>query len=410
MRIAIRFSFVMTLLGFAACFEASAQDNPAFTLIALGDAGEGNRLLRANAETMNDMLIGRHDGGTFQSVLFLGDNFYNTGLNIPSDDVEGKIKSVLGPFREIFGRLGSANIHAIPGNHDYYRRNAIETSILFGLVSIEEAPVGLSDRGNEREAAIPYWTYHYRMPAQITYAIPGTTDSVQFILIDSSLPLRIPLAGWHVLLDSLEHLLVSSDARPGIRWRVLCAHHPWYSVGEHGGYSVWNDETRSVDYLTNCDRDSNAVSWLKNWLDPQDLCSEKYRAFADSVRSVVHRSRTKISLFLGAHDHSLQLLTGATHDLRCKFCPTVHIISGAACRPTLVKFPGPPMEFTSVEPDPAKKGISQPGFVQLRFTSDALRAVFYNGMTGDRIDMGKGREEFWITPDGALLDRAPGKN
>lgn len=406
----MRLSLGLALLCLATSFEAVAQEKAAFTLIALGDAGEGNRLLRASAETMNDMLIGRHDGGTFQSVLFLGDNFYNTGLNLPSDDVEGKTKSVLGPFREIFDRLGRANIHAIPGNHDYYRRNAIETSILFGLVSIEEAPVGLTDRGNEREAAIPDWTYHYRMPAQLTYAIPGTTDSVQFILIDSSLPLRIPSAGWHAPLDSLHRLLLASAARPGIRWRVLCAHHPWYSVGEHGGYSVWNDETGSVDYLTNCDRDSNAVSWLKNWLDPQDLCSDKYRSFSDSVRSVLHRARTKISLFLGAHDHSLQLLTGATHDPRCKFCPTVHIISGAACRPTRVKSPNPPMEYTSVEPDPAKKGISQPGFVQLRFTASALRAVFYNGMTGDRIDMGKGREEFWIAPDGTLLDHVPGKD
>ena len=335
MRILLKTPGVFIVLTLASILNAVAQDERALTIIAIGNIGEGNRFLKANAETMNDMLIGRHDGGTFQSVIVLGDNFYNTGLNIAADDVESEIKSVLGPFRETFEHLGRGNIHAIAGNHDYYRRNAIEASLLFGLVSFEEMPVGLNDRGNEREAEIQEWTYHYRMPAQVSYAIPGTPDSVQLIFVDSSLPLRINPQLWRLPLDSLRQILVSSAAHPGIRWRVLCLHHPWYSVGEHGGYSIWNDEANRVDYLTNCDKDSNAVAWLKNWIDPEDLCTAAYRAYVDSLREILHQSGARIALALAGHEHSLQLLAGATHDPACRNCPSVHIISGAGSKPYL---------------------------------------------------------------------------
>jgi hypothetical protein len=387
--------------------SAIAQEERALTIIAIGDAGEANRLLRANAGTMSDMLSGRHDAGTYDAVIFLGDNFYNTGLNVAADDVEGKIKSVLGPFRDITERLGRTNVHAIAGSHEYYRRNAVEASILFGLVSIEEAPVGIAGKGNEREAAIPDWTYHCRMPAEVCYAIPGTGDSVQCLFLDTALPLRTDPGTWKEPLDSLRRLLSKSAAHPGIRWRVLCMHHPWYSVGEHAGYSIWDDEAKRVEYLTNCDKDSNAVEWLQNWLDPEDLCAEKYRAYVDSLQQVLHNAGVRINLALTAHDHSLQLLCGMTHDARCRICPRTHVISGAGCRPTRVKFPRPPEVYTAPEPEPGKKGVSQPGFVQLRFTSGAIRIVFFNGMRADRIDMGGGRDEFWINPDGVLIERPP---
>ena len=404
----MRVTAILFLLVAATCATSlMAQEEPSLTIIAIGDAGEANKFLRANAGLMSDMLSGRHDAGKYSSVIFLGNNFYTTGLNVPADDVDGKIKSVLGPFRDIAEHLGRTNIHAIPGNHDYYRRNAIEASLLFGLVSVEEAPVGLAERGNEREAAIPDWTYHYKMPAEVCYAIPESGDSVQFLFVDTALPLRTDPRTWREPLDSLYRLLLKSAAHPGVRWRILCMHHPWYSVGQHGGYTIWNDETNRVEYLTNCDKDSNAVQWLKNWLDPEDLCTEKYHAYVDSVRQVLHHAAVRINLTLAAHDHSLQLLFGMTHDTNCHICPRTHLISGAGCLPTHVKLPHPPDEYTSPEPEVRKKGVSQPGFAQLKFTSSAIRIVFFNGMSGDRIDMGGGRDEFWLNPDGALIERPP---
>ncbi|MEK9138904.1 MAG: metallophosphoesterase, partial [Bacteroidota bacterium] len=320
-------------------------------------------------------------------------------------DVESKVKKILGPFKEPMRGLGRANIHAIAGNHDYYARNLVEESYLFGLISFEEMPIGLTDKGNEREAAIDLWTYYFKMPAEASYAVaPGAADSVQFIFFDSALPLRTPLSSWRPALDSLHKLLVNSRQRPGIIWRILCVHHPFYSVGEHGGYSEWNDETNTVEYLTRCDKDSNASAWFKNTFDPEDLCAEKYRQYIDSVKAVIHSAEVKLQLTLAGHEHSLQLLNYPDLDSACPEFPKVHIVSGAGSKPSRVKSPSPPFEYTSAPTDPKKQGESFPGFVQLQFERERLRVKFFNARSGDWLNMGGGKNEFWLDLNGNLLN------
>jgi hypothetical protein len=84
--------------------------------------------------------------------------------------------------------------------------------------------------------------------------------------------------------------------------------------------------------------------------------------------------------------------------------PRIHIISGAGSRQSRVKKPVPPFEFTSVQPGPEKEGYSIPGFAQLEFRNDKLRVMFFSGNSGDPIDMGGGKKEFWIDHQGTLLD------
>ena len=380
------------------------QPGEPLTIIAVGDAGQSGSNLRGTAGYVTDMASGRHDAGRFDVMMFLGDNFYNTGLNIPASDVEGEIKKILGPYKYAFAALGRANVHAIPGNHDYYARNAIETSLLFGLITISEGPVGFTDKGNTREAQIDYWTYHFHMPSYAVYPeARGSKDSVQIIFFDSALLLRTDPATWHPMLDSLQRLLVGTRNRPGIVWRIFAAHHPFRSVGEHGGYTVWNDETNSVDYLTGCDRDSNAVGWIKNWLDPQDLCTDKYRQYVDSVKSMMKAGGVKIQLMITGHDHCLQFLYYPGSEAEYSGWPRVHIGSGAGSRTSMVKLPVPPNEFTAAQLKPEDKGMSLPGFAQLRFVGDKLRVVFFNANNGDPIDMGGGKKEFWVDSSGALV-------
>ena len=383
----------------------SAEVRP-LTVLVLGDAGETGSALRACASYVTDMHTGRHDGGKFDAMIFLGDNFYNIGLNGPVSDVSGKVKDVLGRFNVPMTDLGRANVHAIAGNHDYYARNLLEASLLFGLISFEDGPIGLTEKGNQRAAALPEWTYYYRMPAQTTYPLtPGASDSAQFIFLDSALPLRTDPATWRPALDSLSRLLAASKRRPGILWRILCAHHPIYTVGEHGGFTVWNDETNTVEYLTQCDKDSNAMGYIKNMLDPGDLCTEKYQQYLDSLRAVVHASGVRIQVSLAGHDHSLQLLNYPDRDTQVNGWPKVHIVSGAASKPSRVKLPVPPQEFTSADTDPKKEGESVPGFVQLRFEGGRLRVAFFNARSGDWLEMGGSRKEFWLDASGTLLSQ-----
>lgn len=395
----------LLFFGFAHGVHAQEGGDHKLTVIAIGDAGETGSVLRACGSYAVDMYTGRHDGGVFDAMIFLGDNFYNTGLNGPVDDAASKAHKILNPFREAMRGLGRTNVHAIAGNHDYYARNMVEGSYLFGLISFEDVPVGLTDKGNQREAALEDWMYYYGMPAQTTYAIEsGSADSVQFIFFDSALPLRTPQSAWRPALDSLKRILLNSKSGVGIKWRVLCAHHPFYSVGEHAGYSVWNDETNTVDYLPRCDKDSNAYAWLKNSLDPEDLCTDKYKQYVDSVKAVIHTAGVCVQLAIAGHDHSLQLLSYPERDAHVPEFPKVHIVSGAGSKPARVKFSSPPFEYTSAQTDSKKEGESFPGFVQLQFEKEKLRIMFFNAKTGDWLDMGGGRKEFWLDSNGTLLN------
>jgi Calcineurin-like phosphoesterase len=379
-------------------------DSP-LTVIAIGDQGDAGPQVRANASVMTDMYTGRHEAGSFDVMIFLGDNFYNTGLNVPKDEVDKKIKAILGPFRVPLEGLGRSRIHALSGNHDWYARNLVDVDLLFGLLQVHEGPIGLTDKGNKRASGIPWWTYHYGMPADALFPLrEGAGDSVQFLFFDSALLLRISPSTWRNALDSLGRLLGIMKDRPGVRWHILAMHHPFFSAGEHGGYTEWDDERNTVEYLTQCDRDSNALGWFKNLINPEDLCTERYRQMIDSVRAVIRASGITVQAVLSGHDHSLQLISHPPDDVDGALFPHVQIISGAGSRTSRVKQPSPPRVFTASLPDPKAKGISAPGFARLQFHRDRIRVVFFDAFIGEPIDMGGGRREFWIDISGNLVE------
>ncbi len=375
------------------------------SVIAIGETGESNSILRGCAAYVTDMHTGRHDAGNFDLLFFLGDSFGPTGLNVPAGDVRQSVEAALGPFSETMDDIGPAHVHSIAGEHDYYARNAIEESLLLGLVKVEEAPIGLTDRGNRREAALGAWTHHYGAPSEADFPLsPGSGDSVQFIFFDSAIMLRTPEAAWSAPLAKLGAILAADRERPHLLWRIFCAHHPFMSAGEHAGYTAWDDESDSVVYVPPCDRDSSALSWVRNILDPEDLCAGRYRALGDSLRRVIRRGGVKIQFALSAHDHSLQILSDPSVAGREDLFPSVQIISGAGSLPSRVSFPAPPHLFTAAGRSPSDKGESLPGFVRITFTKERCTVVFYNGENGDPVDMGGGVKAFRISPSGLLID------
>ncbi len=379
------------------------NQNEPLTVIAIGNAGESGSVLRGNSTYISDMYTGQHDAGRFQALFFLGDNFTPTGLNVPAPSVQSEIESSLRPFKVPMDGLGKERVHAIPGEHDYYARNALEFSVFFGLIKQREGPSGISDKGNVRAAQISGWTYHYGMPAR--FALPlesGSADSAEFIFFDSAVLLRSEPATWRPVLDSLRRMLRSDRERQGVLWRVLCAHHPLISVGEHGGYSVWNEDDSLVEYLTCCDRDSNPSGWVRNWLDPEDVCAPRYEQYVDSLTTVIREGQVTVQAVLSSHDRSLQLLDMTKDPQHRAGFPPLQIISGAGSEVTRVKFPSPPHDFTAALPLPRDEGYSAPGFVQMRFTKDRIRLVFYSGKSGNPIDMGAGQTEFWIDRQGRI--------
>src|SRR5574341_1225593 len=328
-----------------------------FSFVAIGDAGEATDIMKNNAAVLKRMY--RED--KFDALIFVGDNFYPIGLNVPRKEVPKKIAAVLDPFEEVTRGLGRKNIHAIPGNHDYYAFLAVDKKFLFGLFELQFAPYGLNRLGNQRADTISTWTYHHETAQDTVYERHG--NKIQLIFFDSAILLRTDTTAWKPMLTRLEQVLATSPQ--DVRWRFLFVHHPLYMLGPHGGYAKWDEESGGVQYLNPCDK-LNAVDYLRNNLDPQDICTEEYKTYSRSIKAAIQRSGKRIDGIVAGHEHSLQLLDYSQKDSACIECPKIHVISGAGSRTNHVKTaPEAAREYLwPVETDDEKDmGKSKYGFV-----------------------------------------------
>ncbi len=374
-------------------FQPSHSD---FSFIAIGDIGEPGDILSDNAATLQRMLT----EDRFDAMVVLGDNFYPIGLNVPEREVDEKISEVLSPLYEVMRSLRAENVHAITGNHDYYAFLAVQKKLLFGLIDIATAPYGIDSRGNRRAVAkIPEWTYYYGLPQERLY---GPSDRrMQMIFFDSAILLRTRAEEWAAALNGLHELLLRHKQDANVKWRVLFAHHPFYSLGPHGGYTVWDDSAMTVKYLNPCNLDSNALGYAINALDPQDICAPRYQAYIDSVQAVIQRSSVRVQLVVAGHEHALQLLYYPDKDRDCKECPKAHVVSGAGAKANEVKSPIPNREWTWPSNTDEARGQSRYGFARFDLKGEALRVRFFEGKSGELLKV-EGKGEAVIKENGEV--------
>ena len=92
-----------------------------FTMFAIGDAGKPGDILLENAKALEiEAERLRKTGNPVSTMVFAGDNFYPVGLNHDEEVRLDLVNDVLGPMAGFLRTLGRKNVHAIPGNHDYY--------------------------------------------------------------------------------------------------------------------------------------------------------------------------------------------------------------------------------------------------------------------------------------------------
>lgn len=383
---------VLVLMAATGIFTGNVYAQTPFSLMAIGDAGDSSTVLAECARSMLTTADGMaRRGDSLGMLLFLGDNFYITGLNQSQPARERLVERILGPHRELMERLGPKNVQAIAGNHDYYCR------------ALSVVPANTCFGGNHFEQQIDIWTYHYGYPVGIRRPIfSGSRDSVELILFDSGLPLAIGPEAARQGFDSLERLLRRSAAAPGVRWRILAAHHSPYTLGEHGGWRRWIPEYNQVRYIGNCiDEMEDPFRYAQEFFSAQDNCTPWYRAYSDSLQSVIARSGARIQVMFAGHDHSLQLMNYP--DSTCSICPHIFVISGAGSKRERVKSPSPPHEFSHPFNDPQERGRSAGGFVTCGFEQGALRIVFVDATDGKPLDMGNGWKSFRVSESGELL-------
>ncbi len=373
---------------------ARSQNGTPFSFMTIGDAGAPGPTLTGCATSMRQAAARmRSEGNPLGMLLFLGDNFYPTGLNRKEEERVELIREVIGPHRELMGTLGRRNVHAVAGNHDYY---------CYDLAGI---PFNTCFTGNEREGKIEEWTYHAGYPSSIRRALAeGSRDSVEFILFDSALPLALGPRVTRQGFDSLSRLLIRSAGAPGVKWRIMAAHHSPFTIGEHGGWRGWSADDKRVVYRGNCiDEGDDPFRYLQEFISHQDNCAPFYREYSDSIFAVIRRSGAKIQAFFAGHDHSLQLMNYP--ERTCDICPGVFVISGAGSKRERVKSPTPPKEFSSPINNETEKGKSVGGFTICTFREGNLYITYHDATDGRALNMtgnDRGPTTFRITESGAL--------
>jgi hypothetical protein len=297
------------------------------------------------------------------------------------------------PLRPVMAALGRSNVHAIPGNHDYY------------CTTIAEIPFGACMGGNLIEQSFPEWTFHLVYPALVRRAIAGgSTDSVDVILFDSNVLLVTEVAKWRPLLDSMERLLKRSAASPHVVYRLLMAHHSPYSIGEHGGWRRWVSSRQEVGYLGCCYQEGqDPLGFMKQLISDQDICTPHYQEYVDSIYAVINRSGSRIHAFFAGHDHSLQLMYRPNDT--SAYWPKVWVIAGAGSKRTRVKSPMPPYHFSHPFNNEDEQGRSAGGFSVVSFENGRMHIRFISVHDGEPLDMGDGITVFSVDRYGNLVTR-----
>lgn len=216
--------------------------------VAMGDGGEGNPDQYAVAEVVAQVCAAKADehGDGCDFVLYLGDNFYDSGVDDVDDD------QFQDKFELPYAGLDVPFMVAL-GNHDYG-----ETSLEFWKA---DPQVEYTDRSAK-------WT----MPDKFyTFA----EDHARFFALDTNAIMLEGLwgdSGQATWLDGE----VASDTST---WRIAYGHHPYISNGRHG--NAGNYEGTSWLPIVNGD---TVLSFMEG-----HICGQ-------------------VDLYLSGHDHNRQWL------------------------------------------------------------------------------------------------------
>jgi hypothetical protein len=259
-------------------------------LFLLGDPGEaetGTSPLLHRLQQDIEYWAGRLESDSAVAVLVLGDVVYPTGVHPPDDAtfhadtavVMAQVRLVLGPAAIFRG----ARMYFLAGNHDwglrrhregYARLRNLEDFLAFARATTGAA-VELAPAAGSGGPVVVDYGQHLRL-----------------LLLDTA---------WWLVSGSgaekaavMERLELAMETA-GERQVAIAAHHPFRSVGPHGGFfPFW--QAAGMRFIL---AKSGAVL--------QDLTSEPYRDFEAGLRAIFGRLGPAFA-FVGGHEHSLQVI------------------------------------------------------------------------------------------------------
>jgi tartrate-resistant acid phosphatase type 5 len=212
---------------------------PIVRFVALGDAGEGNDEQYAVADAIKTVCD--RDGCDF--ALYLGDNFYDSGVD-SVDDAQFDEKFEL-PYAEL-----AFPFYPVLGNHDY-GGEGVGWELWLGEIYVE-----YSDYSDK-------WTMpdlYYAFEAGDALFLGLDTTQVFWGITDDQL-------GW------VQQEVSATDRR----WKIAYGHHPYLSNGPHGNAG----EYEGLDWVPIVNGES-----VRDFVD-DGICGQ-------------------VDLYLCGHDHSMQ--------------------------------------------------------------------------------------------------------
>lgn len=259
-------------------------------LFLLGDPGESTSATSPVLQHLQGEIeawAGRLAADSAVGLLVLGDVVYPLGLHAPGSGwfahdtaiVMSQVRLVAGPN----ARSRGARALFLAGNHDWGERDDFE-----GFVRLNNLDTFLQWAGAQTGAAVS-------LAPPAGRGGPAVWDwgpHLRLLLLDT--------AWWLLSAEEPEKALFLADVEEAMRTAggrevLLAAHHPFRTVGAHGGtYSFW--EMLGIGYVL---RRSGAIL--------QSLNSPAYRELERGLRDVFARAGPPFA-FIGGHDHSLQVI------------------------------------------------------------------------------------------------------
>ena len=174
-------------------------------VLVFGDQGTGDEGQKTVAKAMTKICL---QGLCGQDALVLGDNFYPTGVK-DQNDTQFREKFEL-PYQAL--RVWGMKFHVVLGNHDYgftYLKNPLRQNGSF------QAQIDYTSKGTGWHMPARYYKF--------------STGAVDYFALDTNGPNDCT-----VFDDAQEQWLRLGLQESKSLWKVVFAHHPVFSAGEHG--------------------------------------------------------------------------------------------------------------------------------------------------------------------------------
>jgi len=293
MKKSIRFSLFLLFLIMVPGYASAVT-----RFVALGDAGEGNIEQYQVGIAMSNVCA--KNGCDF--ALYLGDNFYNNGVdNVLDPQFSSKFEL---PYAQL-----DFPFYVALGNHDYGA-----SGLEFWKTWYE---IGYTNQSPTHKWQLPSAYYKF------------SKQDVDFFVIDS----QSSFLNW--MYDEQQNWLQQSLAGSNAKWKIVVAHHPYVSNGQHGNAGNYEGCSYSFCKVFNGYK-------IKQLVDTT-VCG-------------------KADFYFSGHDHNMQWLKPR--------CGTNFVVSGAGAKTTaLVHRDNNPVYWES---------DSQAGFMWVEIDGPTMTGVFYD--------------------------------